>query len=73
MRKQLTFEITGQKQNSFTITAKLTDIFIGKVLTFSLRFKLYLKTYFPPNISTSLAITFEAILPIEFVSIREPF
>ena len=46
----------------------LTDVFVGKVLTFSLRFELYLKTYFPSIFSTSLVITLEAIFPIELLS-----
>ena len=44
------------------------DVFVGKVLTFSLSFKLHLKTFFPVILSTSLAITFVAIIPIRLIS-----
>ena len=51
-----------------SLLLRLTDVFFGKVLTFSLRFKLYLKISFPSIFSTSLAVTLVAILPIELSS-----
>ena len=47
----------------------LTYVFVGKVLAFSLRFKLYLKTSFPSIFSTSLATMPVAVLPIELLSL----
>ena len=48
-----------------SLPLSLTDAIAAKVLTFSLRFKVYLEPSFPAIFSTSLAITLVEILPIE--------
>ena len=46
----------------------LTDVFVGKVLTFSLLFKLSLHTSFLSIFSTSVEIALTAMFPIELLS-----
>ena len=57
------FEIIGQKQKKASpLLLRLTHVFVGKVLTFSLRFKPYLHISFYFIFSTSLASTLATIL-----------
>ena len=52
---------------NFTFAARIIGWFVGKVLTFSLRFKLYSKASFPSIFPTSAAVTFVAMLYIELL------